>query len=124
MVGRDSPMTSGATDGPTTTAPEGIRLQKILAAAGVASRRVVENYIVAGRISGNGDVVTELGTRGHPDTERVTGDGVAVELDTPKGYHVVNKPAGVVCSLRGEQGRPDLGCYTDELGERVFSVGR
>src|SRR6218665_352930 len=124
MVGRDSPMTSGATDGPTTTAPEGIRLQKILAAAGVASRRVVENYIVAGRIRVNGDVVTELGTRVHPDTDRVTVDGIAVQLDTQKVYYVLNKPVGVVCSLRDEQGRPDLRCYTDELGERVFSVGR
>ncbi|WP_425393479.1 pseudouridine synthase [Agromyces italicus] len=100
------------------------RLQKVLASAGVASRRVVEEYIVQGRIEVNGEVVTELGTRVDPETDLVSVDGVAVQLDTAKRYYLLNKPVGVVSSMRDEQGRPDLRQFTDELEERVYNVGR
>ncbi|MCD2441850.1 rRNA pseudouridine synthase [Agromyces sp. SYSU K20354] len=112
------------TDEPNADSPEGVRLQKVLAAAGVASRRVVENYIVEGRIEVNGRVVTELGTRIDPATDHVSVDGVAVQLDTAKRYYMLNKPRGVVSSMRDEQGRPDLRRFTDELDERVYNVGR
>lgn len=104
--------------------PSGVRLQKVLAAAGVASRRVVEDMIAAGRIEVNGATVTEPGTRIDPETDRVAVDGTAVQLDVTKQYVMLNKPTGVVSSLRDEQGRPDLRKWTDEFEERLFNVGR
>lgn len=110
-------------DGPGG-APEGERLQKVMAAAGVASRRVSEEMIVAGRVTVNGDVVTELGRRVHPETDRVAVDGTAVQLDTSRRYVMLNKPVGVVSSMRDEQGRPDLSRFTAGYPERLFNVGR
>lgn len=104
--------------------PEGERLQKVLAAAGVASRRVSEQYIVAGRVSVNGEVVTELGRRVDPVADHVEVDGVPVQLDPDKRYLMLNKPQGVVSSMSDERGRPDLRRFTDGLEERVFNVGR
>lgn len=104
--------------------PEGVRLQKVLAAAGVASRRVSENLIAEGRVRVNGRIVRELGSRIDPEHDRVEVDGVAVQLDTAKRYYMLNKPRGVVSSMRDEQGRPDLRRFTDQLEERVFNVGR
>jgi len=105
-------------------APEGVRLQKALANAGVASRRVVEEMIVAGRIRVNGTTVTELGTRIHPDRDLVDVDGVAVQLDQSKRYVMLNKPTGVVSTMRDEKGRPDLRRFTKEWPERLYNVGR
>lgn len=101
-----------------------VRLQKVLSAAGVASRRVIEEYILSGRIEVNGQLVTELGTRVDPAVDHVSVDGVAVQLDTEKRYYMLNKPRGVVSSMRDEQGRPDLTAFTDALDERVYNVGR
>ncbi len=103
---------------------DGVRLQKVLAGAGVASRRVVEDMIVAGRIRVNGDVVTELGRRIDPETDLVDVDGTAVQLDASKRYVVLNKPRGVVSSMRDEQGRPDLREFTAPWPERLYNVGR
>ncbi|QTX04974.1 pseudouridine synthase [Agromyces archimandritae] len=105
-------------------AAEGVRLQKVLAAAGVASRRASEELIVAGRVRVNGRVVTELGTRIDPEHDLVDVDGTAVQLDAGKRYYMLNKPRGVVSSMRDEHGRPDLSGFTAELEERVFNVGR
>lgn len=107
---------------PAVAGPQ--RLQKVLSAAGVASRRVIEDYLVQGRIEVNGKVVTELGTRVDPAADQVSVDGVAVQLDTAKRYYVLNKPTGVVSSMKDEQGRPDLRRFTDELDDRVYNVGR
>jgi 23S rRNA pseudouridine2605 synthase/16S rRNA pseudouridine516 synthase len=107
-----------------SVAAEGVRLQKVLAAAGVASRRVSEDLIGAGRVAVNGTVVTELGRRINPEVDKVAVDGVAVQLDTTKRYLMLNKPVGVVSSLRDEHGRPDLRRWTEQFEERVFNVGR
>lgn len=104
--------------------PGSSRLQKVLAAAGVASRRVSEQLIVAGRVSVNGTVVTELGSRVDPAVDHVAVDGQAVQLDPGKRYLMLNKPTGVVSSMSDDRGRPDLRRWTDELDERVFNVGR
>ena len=104
--------------------PTGVRLQKVLAAAGVASRRVCENLIVEGRVIVNGEIITELGRRIDPDTDIVEVDGTPVQLDVSKRYIILNKPVGVVSSLKDENGRPDLSTYTAEFAERVFYVGR
>jgi len=103
---------------------EGERLQKVLAAAGVASRRVSEQYIADGRVSVNGEVVTEPGRRVDPLTDEVAVDGTAVQLDPDKRYVMLNKPTGVVSSLNDEKGRPDLREYTAGYEERLFNVGR
>ncbi|CAM5516610.1 pseudouridine synthase [Leifsonia shinshuensis] len=105
-------------------AAQGERLQKVMAAAGVASRRVSEDLIVAGRVTVNGQVVTELGRRVDPATDRVAVDGTAVQLDTSRRYVMLNKPVGVVSSMRDEQGRPDLSRFTADYPERLFNVGR
>ncbi|QWL32596.1 rRNA pseudouridine synthase [Rathayibacter toxicus] len=103
---------------------EGERLQKVLAAAGVASRRVVEEMILARRIRVNGEVAGELGRRVNPATDRIEVDGVAVQLDTSRRYVMLNKPVGVVSSLADEKGRTDLSSYTKNFEERLFNVGR
>jgi 23S rRNA pseudouridine2605 synthase/16S rRNA pseudouridine516 synthase len=103
---------------------EGERLQKVLAAAGVASRRVSEQLIVAGRVTVNGEVVTELGSRVDPLVDKVAVDGSAVQLDPGKRYVMLNKPTGVVSTLADEKGRPDLRRFTADYPERLFNVGR
>ncbi|MFG6401015.1 pseudouridine synthase [Microbacterium sp. P04] len=103
---------------------DGIRLQKVLSAAGVASRRVSEDMIVEGRVRVNGIVVTELGRRIDPETDLVDVDGVAIQLDATKRYVMLNKPTGVVSTMSDERGRPDLQQYTTEWPERLFNVGR
>jgi len=108
----------------TGDAAQGERLQKVMAAAGVTSRRVSEDMIVAGRVTVNGQVVTELGRRVDPATDRVAVDGTAVQLDTSRRYVMLNKPVGVVSSMRDEQGRPDLARFTADYPERLFNVGR
>lgn len=103
---------------------EGQRLQKVLAAAGVGSRRVAEDMIAAGRIAVNGQVVTEPGTRVDPTRDRVDVDGVPVQVDPSRRYVVLNKPTGVVSTMHDDRGRPDLRRFTDRYEERLFSVGR
>ena len=103
-------------------AGEGERLQKALAAAGVASRRVVEQYIAAGRVQVNGRRA-ELGHRVRPG-DRVDVDGTPVQLDASKHYVVLNKPVGVVSTMSDERGRPDLRAYTEQYPERLYNVGR
>lgn len=103
---------------------DGERLQKVLAAAGVASRRVCEQYISDGRVSVNGVVVTELGSRVDPAVDEVAVDGTAVQLDPGKRYVMLNKPTGVFSSLNDERGRRDLREFTGAYDERLFNVGR
>ena len=103
--------------------PEGERLQKVMAAAGVASRRASEDLIAQGRVSVNGEIVTEPGRRVVP-TDRVTVDDVAIQLDVSKRYVMLNKPPGVVSSMADEAGRPDLRQFTKDYPERLFNVGR
>ena len=115
---------SGSETGADSGAAEGTRLQKVLANAGVASRRVAEDLIVAGRVRVNGEVVTELGSRIDPDNDLVDVDGTAVQLDQSKRYVMLNKPTGVVSSMKDDRGRPDLRRYTKDWDERLYNVGR
>ncbi|MDP3209813.1 MAG: pseudouridine synthase [Rhodoglobus sp.] len=104
-------------------APEGERLQKVMAAAGVASRRVSEDLIAQGRVAVNGEFVTEPGRRVLA-TDLISVDGVAIQTDTTKRYVMLNKPVGVVSSMADESGRPDLREFTRNYDERLFNVGR
>lgn len=112
------------TDGDTTPSnTEGERLQKVMAAAGVASRRVSEDLIAQGRVTVNGEVVDEPGRRVMA-ADRITVDGTAIQTDTSKRYVMLNKPVGVVSSMADESGRPDLRQFTRDYDERLFNVGR
>lgn len=121
-VAAESPATESlATE--SLAAADGVRLQKLMAAAGVASRRVSENMIEDGRVEVNGDVVTELGRR-VLGTDLVSVDGIAIQLDTSRRYLMLNKPVGIVSSLQDDRGRPDLQRFVSRYDERLFNVGR
>lgn len=99
------------------------RLQKILARAGVASRRAAERLIAAGRVRVNGRVITELGTKADPRKDRVEVDGkrlVAEDLV----YLVLHKPRGYVTTLSDPEGRPTIADLIKTISVRVFPVGR
>jgi pseudouridine synthase len=102
---------------------EGVRLQKVLANAGVASRRVCEDLIVRGAVKVNGKLVKELGTRIDPAKDKVTVRGTPIQLDVSKLYLMLNKPFGVVSTLQDEHGRPDLSQFVLDY-DRVYNVGR
>jgi pseudouridine synthase len=99
------------------------RLQKALAAAGIASRRACEDLIVQGQVKVNGKLVTELGTRIDVEKDKVTVRGVPVVFDTNRVYLALNKPKGVISSMADEEGRPDLAQFVLDY-DRVFNVGR
>ncbi len=96
----------------------------MIAAAGVASRRVAENLIVEGRVTVNGEVVDALGRRVDPATDEIAVDGLPVQIDSSRRYVLLNKPTGMVSSLQDERGRRDLSEYVDRYEERLFNVGR
>lgn len=102
---------------------ERIRLQKALAHAGVASRRASEEMIVRGKVRVNGKVVTELGTRVDPKTDRVEVSGRIIQLDGDKVYLAFHKPVGVISTMYDDQDRTDLRSFFSGY-ERVFNVGR
>lgn len=104
--------------------PEGIRLQKVLAGAGLGSRRACEELIARGRVQVDGVVVRELGVRVDPRRAVVHVDGLRVQLDTSLVTLVLNKPAGVVSTMHDPQGRPSLAQYVGDRAERLFHVGR
>lgn len=103
---------------------DGIRLQKVLAQAGVGSRRACEALISAGRVQVDGQVVLEQGVRIEPTRQVVHVDGVRVQLDEDKLYVAFNKPAGVLSTMSDEHGRVSLGDYLGDRPERLFHVGR
>jgi 23S rRNA pseudouridine2605 synthase len=104
--------------------PDGVRLQKLLAAAGVGSRRTCENLISAGRVEVDGHVITEMGVRIDPNTQAVHVDGSRVQLDESRVYLAFNKPLGVVSTMSDDLGRPCVGDFVSNRKERLFHVGR
>lgn len=104
---------------------QGVRLQKVLAAAGVGSRRASEALIAAGRVEVDGRVVRTLGTRVDPATAVIKVDGSRITTaEAGQVYLALNKPSGVVSSMSDPEGRPDLGGYVRGRRERLFHVGR
>ncbi len=89
-------------------APRGERLQKILAQAGIASRRAAEGIISEGRVQVNGEVVTELGTRADPHRDHIRVDGKLLQGPEPQRYFMLNKPRGYVTTLDDPEGRPTV----------------
>ena len=100
------------------------RLQKFLAGAGVASRRKAEELVAAGRVSVNGQVVREMGTRVDPSRDLVVVDGKPVASAGRTRYLLLYKPPGCVTTLSDPQGRPTVAQYLGGVAERVFPVGR
>jgi 23S rRNA pseudouridine2605 synthase len=100
------------------------RLQKILAAAGMASRRKAEEIISAGRVTLNGKVVTELGTKADLDTDTVTVDGKPLQPPQRFVYFLLNKPKGYVTTVADPEGRPTVMQLLGTLRERIYPVGR
>lgn len=101
-----------------------VRLQKYMADCGIASRRKCEDIILSGRVSVNGDVVRELGTK-VCDSDEVFVDGNKITPVTKKIYIMMNKPQGVLTSVSDDRGRTTvLDLLQDEVHERVFPVGR
>ncbi len=101
------------------------RLQKILAAAGVASRRASEELIRAGRVKVDGQVVTELGTKVDPERATITVDDKPIQLPQKHVYYKVYKPKGMLSDIGGDtRGRPTVADLLPEGAGRVFPVGR
>ena len=101
------------------------RLQKIISAAGLASRRKAEEWILEGRVSVNGFIVRELGFKADPDSDRVEVDGILLQRSRPL-YLLLFKPYGVITSLGDPQGRKTVADIVAASGlrERVYPVGR
>jgi 23S rRNA pseudouridine2605 synthase len=106
------------------TSDEGVRLQKVLAQAGVASRRAAEELIAQGRVSVDGKVVNEFGRRVDPDNVVIHVDGVRVVVRGDLVYFALNKPRGVHSTMSDDRGRPCVGDYVRDRRERLFHVGR
>jgi len=104
--------------------PEGVRLQKVLAQAGVASRRAAEDLIAAGRVSVDGKIVREMGRRVDPDTAVVHVDGSRIVLREDLVHLVLNKPRGMLSTMADDRGRPCVGDLVADRGNRLFHVGR
>jgi 23S rRNA pseudouridine2605 synthase len=102
----------------------GIRLQKVLAAAGVGSRRACEALIAEGRVSVDGETVHEQGRRVDPDTAVIRVDGMRVSAPTGSVHLALNKPRGMVTAMTDPEGRPTVGDLVEGRKDRLFHVGR
>jgi len=100
------------------------RLQKILAKAGIASRRKAEELIRQGKVTVDGRVVTEMGIQVDPEQQRIEFDGKPVTVEEKKVYVLLHKPAGYVSTVHDPQGRPIVTELIKGIQERIFPVGR
>jgi 23S rRNA pseudouridine2605 synthase len=110
--------------GPDLDADGLIRLQKLLARSGVASRRKCEELMLAGEVEVDGEVVTRLGTKVDPRTAVIRVSGKRLPPASPHVYLVLNKPRGVVSTMSDPEGRRTLGDLVADRPERLFHVGR
>ena len=100
------------------------RLQKILASAGIASRRKAEEFIVEGRVQVNGQVITELGTKADPFHDHIRVDGKLIHAADEHRYFMLNKPKEYVTTASDPQGRPTVMQFFSRVRLRMFPVGR
>lgn len=101
-----------------------VRLQKFLAMAGIASRRACEKLILDGRVQVNGKIVKELGIKVDPDVDEVRVDGEICRIKMKPVYIIMNKPKGVLTTVKDPFGRPTIIDLLAGVKERVFPVGR
>src|ERR1700761_1879019 len=109
------------------TEAQGIRLQKVLSQAGIASRRAAEKLILDGRVEVDGQVVTELGTRVDPDASLIRVDGARIAVDDSQVYLALNKPVGMHSTMSDDRGRPCIGDLVEHRvrgNKKLFHVGR
>lgn len=102
----------------------GVRLQKILASAGLASRRRAEDLIAAGRVQVNGQVVTELGSKADPEHDHIRVDGKLIHAVHEYRYYMLNKPRGYITTASDPRGRPTAMDFFARARLRMFPVGR
>ncbi len=107
-----------------TDVPGGIRLQKVLAAAGVGSRRSCEDLIGAGRVEVDGEVVRRFGARVDPQTQIIRVDGKRIPSRADLVYLALNKPPGVLSTMSDDRGRRTIADLVGDRTERLFHVGR
>ncbi|MDD2309422.1 MAG: pseudouridine synthase [Desulfuromonadaceae bacterium] len=100
------------------------RLQKIISAAGITSRRASEALILNGQVAVNGVVVTELGSKADPSKDSITVDGKVLKISAQRLYILLNKPPGYITALKDSQGRPLVTDLLKDVPERVYPVGR
>jgi 23S rRNA pseudouridine2605 synthase len=100
------------------------RLQKIIAAAGIASRRRAEEFITSGRVSVNGQIVSELGSKADPECDHIRVDGKLLRGPERHVYLVLNKPKGYVTTVTDPEGRPTVMNLVRGINARVYPVGR
>jgi 23S rRNA pseudouridine2605 synthase len=100
------------------------RLQKIIAAAGIASRRKAEQLISGGLVSVNGQIVSELGSKADPEKDHIRVNGKLLQGPERHVYLLMNKPKGYVTTLRDPEGRPTVMDLLHGVGARVYPVGR
>jgi len=100
------------------------RLQKIISAAGITSRRASEALILNGQVAVNGVVVTELGSKADPAKDTITVDGKALKINAQRLYILLNKPPGYITALKDGQGRPLVTDLLKDVPDRVYPVGR
>jgi len=100
------------------------RLQKIIAAAGIASRRKAEEFISQGRISVNGQIVSQLGAKADPDRDHISVDGKLLRSPEQLTYIVLNKPKGYVTTVSDPEHRPTVMDLLRGVTARIYPVGR
>lgn len=108
----------------TSNADHRVRLNKLIADAGIASRRHADRLIEEGHVTVNGKRVFELGVRVDPSSDRILVDGKPIKAATMKLYYLFNKPKGVLTTLSDPEERPNVSDYLDKVPSRVFPVGR
>ncbi len=111
----------------TMSDDEGVRLQKVLSQAGIASRRVAEKMIRDGRVEVDDVIVTELGTRVDPTVSVIRVDGARISLDDDMVYLAINKPRGMHSTMSDDRGRPCVGDLVEHRvrgNKKLFHVGR
>ena len=104
--------------------PGGVRLQKVLAAAGVGSRRYCEELIGAGRVEVDGEIVRRFGARVDPRSQIIRLDGKRIPAREDLVYLALNKPLGVVSTMSDDRGRRTIADFLGDHAERLFHVGR
>ncbi|MFB1299572.1 pseudouridine synthase [Mycobacterium sp. pW049] len=106
---------------------DGVRLQKVLSQAGIASRRVAEKMIRDGRVEVDDQIVTELGTRVDPEVSVIRVDGARISVDDERMYLAINKPRGMHSTMSDDRGRPCIGDLVEHRvrgNKNLFHVGR
>ena len=101
-----------------------MRLQKFLAKAGVASRRKSEELILNGKVKVNNELVTELGTKVDPETDKVFYKNKLVKPEENKVYYMLNKPEGYITTVEDERGRKTVIDLLSDVKERIYPIGR